>query len=107
MTAPEAHFALLWQAAGGPELINEFKFHPTRKWRADFAHMGSKTLIEIEGGVHSGGRHTRGSGFSKDAEKYLEAFIIAGWNVVRLVPSQLNLPTIERIISCLPKNAAE
>lgn len=104
MTEPEAHFAFLWHGAGGPELQNEFKFHPSRKWRADFAHIDSKTLIEIEGGVHSGGRHTRGKGFSNDAEKYLEA-TLAGWTVIRLVPAQLTLPTIERIITWTTRNA--
>lgn len=36
----ENRFETLWRALGGPELEREFRFHPTRRWRADFAHAG-------------------------------------------------------------------
>jgi very-short-patch-repair endonuclease len=65
----------------GPKLEIELKFHPTRKWRADYAHHESKTLIEIEGGAW-GGRHSRGAGFLGDAQKYWEATKL-GWKVIR------------------------
>ena len=66
----ERRWELLWKQAGGPELVREHRFAAPRRWRFDFAHLGTKTAIEIEGGTWSGGRHTRGSGFVKDAEKY-------------------------------------
>jgi hypothetical protein len=47
----ESRFELLWRALGGPVLAKEFRFHPVRKWRADFAHLPSHTLIEIEGTI--------------------------------------------------------
>lgn len=74
------------------------KFHASRRWRADFVHMPSRTLIEIEGGVflHGGGRHSRGAGDAKDAEKYLEA-VLAGWTVIRLTEKQLEIGVVERI----------
>ena len=95
----ESKFALYWRSIGGPELLREFVFHPERKWRADFAHLESRTLIEIEGGVFlaGGGRHNRAAGFVADAEKYMEAFL-AGWSVVRLTAAQITAPNIERII---------
>ena len=95
----ESKFALYWRGLSGPELQREFVFHAERKWRADFAHPESRTLIEIEGGIFlaGGGRHNRAAGFIADAEKYLEAFL-AGWNVVRLTEPQITAPNIERII---------
>ena len=95
----EAKFDFYWRGLGGPELKREFVFHPERKWRSDFAHVESRTLIEIEGGVYinGGGRHNRPAGFIADAEKYLEAFL-AGWSVVRLTQKQITAPNVERLI---------
>jgi len=62
--------------------VPEYKFCEKRQWRADFALTEHKILIEIEGGVYSGGRHTRGSGFEKDCDKYNTATAL-GWKVFR------------------------
>ena len=96
----EAKFALFWRGLGGPELEREFVFHPERKWRADFAHVESRTLIEIEGGIYiaGGGRHNRAAGFLADLEKYLEA-ALAGWRVVRLAEPLITAPMVERLIA--------
>lgn len=51
----------------------EYKFQPKRKWRADFYITGTKILIEVEGGIWSNGRHTRGKGYIADMEKYNSA----------------------------------
>ena len=61
----------------------EYQFHPTRKWRFDFAWPLEKFAVEIEGGVWSGGRHTRGKGFIEDCIKYNEA-VMLGWRVIRV-----------------------
>ncbi len=92
----EAKFLFLWRCLDGPPLEREYRFHPDRKWRADFAHLPSHTLIEIEGGTWVAGRHNRGSGFMKDAEKYLEA-ALGGWRVIRLTERQLDAEWIERV----------
>ena len=94
----EMAFLTLWRASGGPELEKEFRFHPTRKWRADFAHLPSRTLIEIEGGIYVNGRHNRGAGFAADLEKYMEASL-AGWRVIRLGPDELTADCIARLVS--------
>jgi hypothetical protein len=96
----ESRFLFLWRVAQGPPLEREVRFHPTRKWRADFGHLESRTLIEIEGGIFipGGGRHNRGGGYAKDAEKYLEA-VLADWTVIRLTRAQLELEFIERIVA--------
>lgn len=96
----ESRFLFLWRVAQGPLLEREVQFLPSRRWRADFAHLESWTLIEIEGGIflRGGGRHSRGAGYAKDAEKYLEA-VLAGWTVIRLTEKQLELDFIERIVA--------
>ena len=60
----------------------EYKFDSTRKWRFDFAYPKIKLAIEIEGAVWTQGRHTRGSGFIKDCEKYNQATLL-GWRLLR------------------------
>jgi very-short-patch-repair endonuclease len=60
----------------------EYRFAPPRRWRADFALVEPRILVEVEGGVWSGGRHTTGAGFEKDAEKY-NAATAQGWRVFR------------------------
>lgn len=66
----------------------EYKFHPTRKWRADFLITGTKILVEVEGGIWSGGRHTRGKGYVGDMEKYNEAAMM-GFTVLRFSTEQV------------------
>jgi very-short-patch-repair endonuclease len=94
----EKRFELLWRAQGGPELEKEFRFHPTRRWRADFAHLESRTLIEIEGGIYINGRHNRGAGFAADLEKYLEASL-DGWRVIRLGPNEITTEHVGRLVN--------
>ena len=91
-------FELLWRVLAGPELVKEFRFHPVRKWRADFAHLPSRTLIEIEGGIYVNGRHNRAGGFAADLKKFLEA-ALAGWRVVRLGPNELTANYVGRLVS--------
>lgn len=93
----EARFAFLWRAANGPALEKEFIFYHGRRWRADFAHTPSRTLVEIEGGIWIQGRHNRAEGFLADIEKYFEA-ALAGWTVLRLSECQLTLEAVERIV---------
>ncbi|EXI34644.1 hypothetical protein J647_3640 [Acinetobacter baumannii 846928] len=79
----------------------EYKFHPKRKWRADFLITGTKILIEVEGGIWSGGRHTRGKGYLGDMEKYNEAAMM-GFTVLRFsteqVKSGLAIKQIEQLV---------
>jgi very-short-patch-repair endonuclease len=60
----------------------EYKFDKTRRWRFDFAYPKIKLAIELEGGIWSRGRHTRGIGYIKDCEKY-NAAVLQGWKVLR------------------------
>lgn len=67
-----------------PAPTREFRFDPVRRWRFDFSWPEKKVALEIEGGVWTGGRHTRGKGFISDCEKY-NAATLAGWRVFRVV----------------------
>ena len=93
----EARFLRLWEALDGPPLEREFLFHPGRRWRADFAHLPSRTLIEVEGGIWIRGRHNRAQGFLADIEKYFEA-AMGGWRVLRLSEQELTVAAVSRII---------
>lgn len=93
----ENRFATLWDAIGGPELVREYRFDKSRRWRADFAWEEARLLIEIEGGVWNRGRHLTPRGFMNDAEKYLAA-TLQGWAVIRLVDSMLTPDTIKQIL---------
>lgn len=79
----------------------EYKFHPERNWRADFLITGTKILVEVEGGIWSGGRHTRGKGFIADMEKY-NAAAVMGFKVLRFdtqqVKSGLAIKQIENLV---------
>lgn len=93
----EERFATMWRTMGGPKLKREYKFDEDRRWRFDFAHPASKTAIEIEGGVWSNGRHTRGSGFVADCAKYNIA-ALDGWAVVRLTSEMITWEWMEPIL---------
>lgn len=83
------------------EFDREFRFHPKRKWRADFHLNSKKILIEVEGGIWSGGRHTRGKGYIDDMEKY-NAATMMGYQVLRFsteqVKSGLAIQQIEKML---------
>ncbi len=79
----------LFVAVGLPAPVREHKFHPKRRWRFDYAWLCKSLALEVEGGVWTRGRHTRGKGFLADVEKYNEAALL-GWTVLRCTPQQLN-----------------
>ena len=66
----------------------EFKFCQDRKWRADFHLVDKMILIEVEGGIWSGGRHTRAKGYLGDMEKYNSAQEL-GYSVYRYSTEQV------------------
>jgi len=68
--------------------VREYQFHFVRKWRFDFAWPDIQLAVEIEGGIWTGGRHTRGKGFVGDCEKYNEAALM-GWTVLRFPVEQI------------------
>ncbi len=116
---------------GLPKPVKEHRFHPTRKWRFDFAWPKRMIAVEVEGGIfgqvvtcHScgtqvlertknggfvkvrrGGRHTIGKSYEADCLKYSEAAVL-GWRLVRVTSNQIKDGTaiglIQRIIDNFP-----
>lgn len=76
-------------SAGLPVPVQEHRFHATRRWRFDLAWPGRMIAVEVDGGVWSGGRHTRGAGFSEDCRK-LNAATLLGWRVLRFTGADLD-----------------
>ena len=79
----------------GYKYVKELKFHPTRKWRFDFAIESLKIAIEYEGIMSEKSRHTTISGMSRDCEKYNTAQLL-GWKVLRF--TALNYKNLASIL---------
>lgn len=99
-------FTILCRSDLKEECIKEHKFHPTRKWRFDYAIPRHKIAIEVEGGVWTGGRHTSPKGFLNDMEKYNTATVM-GWRVLRTIPDELcTNATLEMIRQIIREDTA-
>lgn len=77
-------------AAGIPQPAFEVRFREGRQWRLDVAWPEAKVALEINGGIWTGGRHTRGT-VLKDYEK-LNAAQRDGWVVLQCAPPPKKLP---------------
>ena len=97
-------FEALWQRWGGPELAREYRFSAARKWRADYCHEPTRTLIELEGGIYSGGRHVRAEGYRNDVEKYNAAAML-GYTVLRLGTGQVDDAHVGEIADWVQRKA--
>ena len=76
----------------------EYRFHPVRRWRFDFAIPDLMLAIEVEGVTSYGknkngsmklGRHQTEKGYTQDCIKYGEAMKL-GWTVYRCTQSLVN-----------------
>ncbi len=89
MSDLERTFWGYWSMLGnGQTPMHEYQFHYERRWRFDWAFPLNRVAIECEGGIWTGGRHTRGGGFESDCEKY-NAAIALGWMVFRVTTGLL------------------
>ena len=101
---------LLHMAAYGlPVPEQQVRFHPTRRWRFDFAWSAARLAVEVDGGTWTGGRHVSGRGFEADCCKLNEATIL-GWRVLRftrgMVESGQAVEMIQRALGEARKGAA-
>ena len=79
-----------------PEPELEYRFHPFRKWRFDFAWPEQKVAVEMEGGVFIGGAHTRGGHYQSDCEKY-NAAVLLGWRILRYTTADVRKRPIQMV----------
>jgi len=88
-------------AIGLPAPTPELYFAKPRRWRFDFAWEPQRLAVEVDGAVFTGGRHTRGTGYEKDIEKYAEA-LCRGWRVLRVTTGMVRdgraLGYLERLL---------
>ncbi len=81
----ESDFEIQLKRAGVVEWERELRFHPDRMWRIYLAWSLYRIAVEIQGVKWSGGRHGRGSGIAKDAEK-IANLAIMGWRYIAIPP---------------------
>ena len=118
----EAELAFQLKHATPFQFVEQYKFHPEREWRSDFAIFGRvmteftrfrvfsmdvPLLVEVEGGIRGKpGRHQRIDGMEADCEKYAEAMLM-GFRVLRVMPRQVKsgvaLQWIERMVAIMEK----
>lgn len=82
----------LWRAHGIPIPEQEYPFHDKRKWRFDYAWRPylffRGVALEIQGGLFTHGRHTRGAALVSEYQKLNEAQLL-GWVVLLVTPQQV------------------
>jgi very-short-patch-repair endonuclease len=71
-----------------PVPVCELRFHPTRKWKFDYAWTYLKVVLELEGGAYAGHGHRSVGKFLADMEKYNTAAMM-GWKVLRCTTTQM------------------
>lgn len=93
----DEYTAYLQERLGVATVIAEYKFHPRRRWRFDYALPEHKIAIEVEGGVWTRGRHITPKGFLNDMEKYNTAASM-GWIVLRITPQMKYEPETLQLV---------
>lgn len=84
----DAHLKTLAGDLPKPECEYLFARESGRMYRFDRCWPGRKIAVELDGGVHTGGRHVRGEGFTEDCRK-LNLAATLGWTVLRFTTDML------------------
>lgn len=89
-----------WQSQGLDRPQTEYQFHPTRKWRFDFAYPAERggVAVEVQGGIWSQGRHTRGAALKKEWEK-LNLAAALGWRILYCEPRDVCTLDFVRVLA--------
>lgn len=92
-----AIFQSVCVSSGLSKPVSEHRFHPKRKWRFDFAFERERVAIEVQGGIWTGGRHSRGAAMLKEWEK-LNTAAAMGWRIIYVQPRDLCMTDTLNII---------
>lgn len=94
----EERFLAWWKAIGGPDLAREYRFCPGRDFRADFCHLESKVIIEIDGAYYrpGGGAHNSAGKAQYELERNKIAWEL-GYEVRRL-PTGFKIEDVEAVL---------
>ena len=87
----EAGFLNYCRMCNVPMPAREYRFHPERKWRFDFAWLDVEPplAVEIDGGQWMKSGHSTGTGKQRDNEKSNAAQLL-GWTVLRYTTMDLH-----------------
>lgn len=84
----ERILALAMRLHGLPEPEREYRFHPVRQYRLDFAWPAAMLAVEIEGGIYRGGGHSTVAGLKRDIDKG-NLLTMGGWRLLRFHGDQV------------------
>jgi very-short-patch-repair endonuclease len=79
----------IWLKSQYPDVISEYKFVPTRRFKADFYLPSLNCIVEYEGVFCGKSRHTNVIGYTNDCTKYNFATKL-GFKVLRYTAKNLN-----------------
>lgn len=101
----DTDIVLKWFFEHGIYACPEWKFDAKRRWRFDFVFPeGGKLALEVQGGLFTGGRHSRGPALLKEHEK-LNAAAVAGWRILYTIPANLCMTETIEMIKAAMNNA--
>lgn len=95
----EGEFAFVLKAHGIGGYHRQFRFHPVRKWAADFAWPVSRFIVDIDGMLFKPGPggHTSPAGIRRDYERDLAAMAL-GYRVLRLTSEMIESPEVIAVV---------
>lgn len=98
-------FIAICKGMGMDGCVAEYRFHPTRRWRCDYAFPEIKLCIEIDGGVWMSAhgkksRHFYGKGAIADMEK-MNSLTENGYFLLRYQPQKIDYTQILKVYNVL------
>lgn len=88
---------LIAEAAPDIKILRWQRVIKGRRFEFDFCLPDHRILIEIQGAVFTGGRHTRGAGYTADCEK-LRLATFDNWKVLWYTGRDITKENIERLV---------